>query len=122
MIRILPTFYRDHYERGLDTPVNHSRFKSYVLIDPADPALPELIADARYYVENMADPGWSSATGMARSAAAMLRAIQSEGNTLRPVNTVCTCGHDVVDHGRGEQRLISGCRECGCDYWHEKRT
>lgn len=81
MIRIPPTFYRDHSERGLDTPVNHSRFKSYVLIDAADPALPELISDARYYAECMGDPEWSSATGLARSAEALLRAIErSTGN------------------------------------------
>ena len=79
MIRIPPTFYRDHYERDLPTPVNHSRFKSYVLIDPADPALPELLSDARYYAEYMSDPEWSSATGMARSAAALLRAIRKAG-------------------------------------------
>lgn len=80
MIRIPVAFYRDHKERGLDTPVNHSRFKSYVLIDPIDPALPELLNDAEYYANYMSDPEWSSAVGMARSAAAMLRAIRGEGS------------------------------------------
>ena len=42
-------------------------------------------------------------------------------NTLREGSTTCTCGHDVSEHGRGELRLISGCRECQCDYWHEAR-
>jgi hypothetical protein len=61
----------------LDTPVNHSRSKSYALIDPADPALPELLSDAEFYADTMTDPEWSSAVGVARSAVATVRAIRS---------------------------------------------
>lgn len=76
MIRVPLLFYRDHEERGLDTPINHSRSKSYATIAADDPALPELLSDAEFYASTMTDPEWSSAAGVARSAVATVRAIR----------------------------------------------
>lgn len=76
MTRIPLYFYQDHADRGLPTPVNHSRSKTYATIAVDDPALPELLADAKFYAETMTDPEWSSAIGLARSAQATVRAIR----------------------------------------------
>lgn len=80
MIRIPLHFYRDHAERDLPTPVNHSRSKSYAIVAASDPALPELLSDAKFYASTMGDREWSSCPpGIVRSAAATVRAIRRAG-------------------------------------------
>lgn len=71
-IRIPRTFYVDHQERDLPTPVAIHEIVRHVWIDRNDPALPELIDDARHY----ADPTATDAPGWLRLAArALLRSL-----------------------------------------------
>lgn len=77
-IRIPLRFYQDHKERDLDTPVNYSKSKSYVVIDSDDPALPELISDAEHYGDGYVDPAlWEGWRGIVLSARATLKAIRT---------------------------------------------
>jgi hypothetical protein len=78
MIRVPLRFYQDHAERGLDTPVNHSRSRTYATIATDDPALPELLSDAQFYASAMGDCEWSSCPpGIVRSAIATVRSIRA---------------------------------------------
>ncbi len=72
-MRIPRYFYDDHRDRGLDTPVALRVTKRHVWVDPADPAIPELISDARYYSDyNGMDPCFF---GLVSSARATVRAL-----------------------------------------------
>lgn len=51
LVRIPARFYDDHQSRDLDTPRCHKFTRTHVWIDPADPAVPELLDDARYYTD-----------------------------------------------------------------------
>jgi len=76
-IQIPKHFYRDHQERDLDTPVNYTKAKGYVVIDSRDPALPELINDAEFYAdEAMCQEFWETCRGVVMSARATLKAIR----------------------------------------------
>lgn len=59
-VRIPRVFYIDHRDRDLPTPVAIGETSRHVIIDRADPALPELIDDARHYADKHATdaPGW----------------------------------------------------------------
>ena len=74
-IRIPRLFYEDHEDRDLDTPVAIKTTKRHVWIDPADPALGELLSDARYYSDPYGfDP---ECFGLCMSARATAKAIES---------------------------------------------
>ncbi len=78
-IRIPSRFYYDHKERDLDTPVNYSKAKSYVVIDSDDPALPELLSDAEHYASDTGGEGGFFSTGnggLVLSARATIKAIR----------------------------------------------
>lgn len=77
-IRIPLRFYEDHQGRDLDTPVNYSKSKSYAVIDSNDPAIGELLSDARYYAsEDYVDPAmWEGWRGLVLSARATIKAIE----------------------------------------------
>ena len=78
MIRIPKRFYDDHRERDLDSPVIVKETKTHYWIKKHDEALPELIADARYYDNN--DGGWTpESAGIRRAAGALLRVIADSG-------------------------------------------
>jgi hypothetical protein len=59
-VRIPRVFYIDHRERDLPTPTAIGETSRHVIIDRADPALSELIDDARHYADKHATdaPGW----------------------------------------------------------------
>jgi hypothetical protein len=71
-VRIPRVFYIDHRERDLPTPAAIGETSRYVVIDRADPALPELIDDARHYADKHATdaPGW-----LKNAARALLKAL-----------------------------------------------
>jgi hypothetical protein len=72
--RIPVRFYDDHAERGLPTPAAVGRVHRVVIVDAADPALPELLSDARFY----ADPNGPDELppGLKASAERTVRAIR----------------------------------------------
>lgn len=78
LMRLPVKFYDDHQERDLDTPVAVRRTKRHVYVDPADPALPELVGDARYYADPVGFDPHIQRT-VCRSAQALLRAVQDQG-------------------------------------------
>jgi len=74
-IRIPRRFFDDHECRDLPTPtVFHSTMR-HVWISPDDPELAELVSDARYYAHPL---GPEDEAGLARSATALLRALDGE--------------------------------------------
>ena len=76
-IRIPRRFYIDHRERDLPTPVDHGGGKSYVLVNCDDPALPELLDDAKYYAHpEMCSELWEGYRGLVLSARATVKAIE----------------------------------------------
>lgn len=81
-IRIPHRFYFDHLERDLDSPRVIRTTKSHLHIDPADPALDELLDDARFYAGTPGQPGIDADTpelrGLVASARATVRAIEAE--------------------------------------------
>lgn len=74
LVRIPARFYEDHESRDLPTPVALIRTRRHVWIDPADPAVPELLNDAQYYVDP-AGPDAEGLAGLKASARATLRAL-----------------------------------------------
>lgn len=50
-IKIPLKFYIDHYERGLPTPEDYSKSKTYAVIDTEDSAFNELMGDAEFYAD-----------------------------------------------------------------------
>lgn len=73
LIRLPLRFYDDHEARDLDTPKAVKRSKSHVWIDATDPAIPELLSDARHYAS---DQGWDPYTrGICASARATVGAL-----------------------------------------------
>lgn len=73
LINVPKVFIEDHRDRDLDTPIIHAKTARHFRIDPADPAMPELISDAEYY----AGPYGPDAAppGLASAARALLRAL-----------------------------------------------
>lgn len=72
-LTIPAAFLADHAERDLPTPTILRAKGSRVVVCADDPALPDLIDDARYYAENGNDaPSW-----LKRSAAALLKALSA---------------------------------------------
>jgi hypothetical protein len=59
-VRIPRVFYIDHRERDLPTPIAIGETSRHVIIDRADPALSDLIDDARHYADKHA-PIWIKA-------------------------------------------------------------
>lgn len=80
MILIPRLFYQDHCERGLPAPVDHGKSKRHALIDADDPALPELLSDARFYSCDTMVRGeggyWETCRGLVLSARATVKAIE----------------------------------------------
>lgn len=68
-------FYVDHDERALPTPHDHSVARSYVLLHPEDPDLPELLDDARHYAHPHGPDG---APHISSAAKALLRQYASQ--------------------------------------------
>lgn len=82
LIRLPWRFYTDHLERELPTPKEHERSnKRHVWVRADDPALPELLSDARYYADPYgpdgggADAAWYR--GLKASAKATVNAIEA---------------------------------------------
>lgn len=74
-VRIPRAFYLDHQERDLPTPAALGETSRHIVIDRADPALTDLISDARHY----ADPTATDAPAWVRMAAqALLKALEIE--------------------------------------------
>lgn len=72
-LRLPKTFFNDHAERDLPTPVVLRETKSYVFVDAHDPAIRELINDAEYYAYPY---GPNGDEGLKKSAFATIRAYE----------------------------------------------
>lgn len=73
-IRLPRMFIEDHHDRGLQTPRIIKVTRRHVWIDPDDPAVPELLSDARYYADSFGfDPSYR---GLCASARATLSALE----------------------------------------------
>lgn len=77
LIRIPLYFFWDHESRELPTPVLVRRTKTNGWVDRLDPALPELISDARYYAEPYG-PG-DSCPDLRTGAYWLLKALEKGG-------------------------------------------
>lgn len=75
LIRLPRRFVDDHADRDLDTPVFVKESARFVWIRPDDPALPELVSDAEYYV---ADAGWNDCVVTLRRSAARVLEILAQ--------------------------------------------
>ena len=73
-VKIPAGFYRDHEDRDLPTPVAIRETRTHVVIACDDPALPELLDDARHYAGDGTDAHWT----IVRSAKALVAAIERE--------------------------------------------
>lgn len=72
-VRIPIRFFEDHYARALPTPeVQHST-KTYYWIKKSDPAIGELIDDARHYADKTGGP--DCGPNLRPSALALLAAL-----------------------------------------------
>lgn len=72
LVRIPTRFFEDHYSRDLPTPEIVRQTKAHYWIDRADPALPELICDAKHYADRY---GPDCGANLKPSAIALLRAL-----------------------------------------------
>ena len=73
LITIPAAFFWDHEERDLPTPSVISTKGKRLVVCADDPAMPELLSDARYYAEDGNDaPFW-----LKRAAVALLKSIPS---------------------------------------------
>lgn len=81
-VRIPRRFFEDHVARDLPTPAVVKETKRHVWVDPHDPAIGELLSDARYYAEEARymDPPMP---GLAASARATLDALRAYDKELR---------------------------------------
>lgn len=70
-------FLEDHRDRGLDTPTVLRETKKHAWIAKSDPALRELVSDARHYAH--ADGPDQCPAGIITSARALLRALAAAG-------------------------------------------
>lgn len=68
-VRIPRKFYDDHWARDLPTPVEQHGTKQWAWIKRNDPAIGELICDAKYYASTGGPDGWGA------SAKALLKAL-----------------------------------------------
>jgi hypothetical protein len=66
-------FYFDHSERDLPTPEMVQSNKAAIIVDDADPALPDLLEDAEYYASDAMD---QLPPGLKSSAKATVNAIR----------------------------------------------
>jgi hypothetical protein len=73
-------FFRDHAERDLPTPDIARQNHRHVWIDPADPYAPELLNDARYYVDVLG-MDFHNMHAIRESARWTVRALESAGVT-----------------------------------------
>ncbi len=73
-IRIPMTFFDDHRERDLDTPIIERMTAKHYWIDPADPSLPELVNDAEHYATDVDGCG----AGLVLAARALLVALKED--------------------------------------------
>jgi len=76
LIQIPPAFIQDHRERDLPTPRVVKATKAKLFIAASDPALAELLDDARHYASFRASDGLVS-LGLISSAKATVRAIEA---------------------------------------------
>ena len=74
LVRIPRRFLDDHEERDLDTPEIVKSTKAHYWIRKDDPALPELVNDAEYYIDPLG-PG-ESCHGLRIAAHALLKALR----------------------------------------------
>lgn len=70
--RIPITFFEDHAQRELPTPVIQHQTKSHYWIRADDPAIGELLSDARYYADK---DGPDGAPWLIPAARALLKAL-----------------------------------------------
>jgi hypothetical protein len=54
LIKLPTAFFIDHQERDLDTPAVVKRTRTHVFVRADDPAIPELLDDARHYSDSAA--------------------------------------------------------------------
>lgn len=82
LIRIPKCFLDDHAERDLPTPVVQRATRRHYGIRADDPALDELMSDARYYAEGGIDlSAFPHLIGLVASARATLAAIRKSKGT-----------------------------------------
>lgn len=74
LIKLPTAFFIDHQERDLDTPVMVKQTRTHVFVRADDPAIPELLDDARHYSDSVAFMD-KSYFGLCMSARATERAI-----------------------------------------------
>ena len=74
-VRIPTTFFEDHFARDLPTPEIQHQNKTHYWIKKDDPALPELISDAKHYAH---PDGPDGARWLIPAAKALLRALESK--------------------------------------------
>lgn len=75
-IKLPLRFYEDHSSRDLDTPKALSYTKTHVYVDSEDPAIPELLDDAKYYAESMRYMD-SDCRGLCMSAKATVKILKN---------------------------------------------
>lgn len=73
LIRIPRRFLDDHQDRDLPSPEIQHETRTHVWVDGSDPALPELISDARFYCDTYG-PDMAPA-GLKVAARALLKAL-----------------------------------------------
>jgi uncharacterized protein (DUF4415 family) len=83
LVRIPITFYIDHADRGLATPDAVRETKRHVWIDVRDPALGELVDDAKHYAH--ADGPDQCPESITRGAKNLLRALAGVAIPVAPV-------------------------------------
>lgn len=71
-VRIPDRFYYDHLHRGLPTPEVQHQTKAFTWIKRDDPAIGELIDDARYYADK---DGPDMGPNLRPAAVALLKAL-----------------------------------------------
>lgn len=72
-VRIPTRFFEDHYARALPTPEIQHGNKTYYWIKKDDPAVGDLISDARYYADKTGGP--DCGPNLRPSALALLKAL-----------------------------------------------
>jgi hypothetical protein len=74
-VRIPIKFFEDHYARGLPTPDVYHSTKAHYWIRRDDPALAELVDDAKHYADR---DGPDGAPWLIPAAKALLKALDAE--------------------------------------------
>lgn len=83
-IKLPKVFFTDHSERDLDTPEVIKETANHFIVSKDDSALPELLSDAEFYVDEYG-PNAEGLLGVKTSARATIKALRNAGVTNEPV-------------------------------------